>query len=169
MSGIIDGIKGIFGYASQKVEDVTDYFAWRSPPVLILMFINMILLIVVIVKVAGKITEGFMQPNEKITMYYVPWCQYCKIDLPAFENMQMKYGAGISFVKVDCMANPVTGIDGYPTYIAERADGTKVPWNGAFRSEAAMETFIRKTFDIDEYEKQQILAQQAALAAQQGK
>lgn len=162
MSGIIDGIKGLFGYAAQKAEDVTDYFAWRSPPVLILMFVNMILVIVIIVKVVGRITESFMQPNEKITLYYVPWCQYCKTDLPAFENLEKKYGSGIAFVKIDCFANPVTGIDGYPTYIAEKADGTKISHIGAFRSEAAMETFIRNTFDIDAYEKQQIAIAQVA-------
>jgi len=107
-----------------------------------------------------------MQPGETVTMYYAPWCGYCKNDMKAFDTLAEKYKGGISFIKIDCEAQQVTGIDSFPTYIFTTADGAKIARAGSYGGDmAAMNAQIRTVFQIDEYERQQAIA--AALAAQQ--
>jgi len=146
-----------------------DTFAWLSPPVLLIMFVNMILLIVVLVKFSNYISEGFAQPGEKLTMYYAPWCGYCKADMPAFEALATKYAGNLTFETVNCQERPVTGINSFPTYIFTKADGSKIGHPGAFGDQQSMDTFIRDVYQIDAWEKAQAVAaaQAAQLAAQQ--
>lgn len=140
-SDIISGITSIPGKA-------LDYVAWLSPPVLLIMFVNLILLIVIIVKGFGILMEGFGNPGEEIVLYYLPWCGACQKDISDFRKMSVKYGNGITFKLHDLGTNPVTGITASPTYIFTLADGSSVSRIGAFDSLDAMEGTIRRLFNI---------------------
>lgn len=144
-SDIISGIMSVPGQA-------LDTIAWFSPPVLIIMFVNLILLIVVIVKGIGLLVEGFKSPGEEIVMYYLPWCGACKKDIVDFKTLSVKYADGITFRLHDIGTSPVTGITASPTYIFTKADGSQVAKIGAYKSLPDMEASFRRMFGVDEYE-----------------
>lgn len=152
-SQIVDGIgNGISNVASIPGRFI-DNALWFSPPIMALMFVNFILFIVVLVMLLQRMTEGFAQSGESITMYYSPLCGACKVDLPLFGAMQRKYGGGIKFNMIDIYANDITGINSIPTYIYETNSGQKISKVGAYGSLEKMEAQIRSVFNIDEYER----------------
>lgn len=149
--GFSDFISGVLSVPGQALDTI----AWLSPPVLIIMFVNLILLIVIIVKGMGLLFEGFMSPGEEVVMYYLPWCGACQQDIVNFKALSVKYGNGITFRLHDIGTNPVTGITMSPTYIYTKADGSQVSKIGKYGSLVAMEEAIRRIFGIDEYEAAQ--------------
>lgn len=162
----MDLVTSAFNKVTSVPGQIMDTIGWMSPPVLLIMFVNMILLIVVLVKLVQYLKgEGFAQPGEKVIMYYAPWCGYCKNDIPAFEKLADKYKGNLTFQMVNCQERPVTGINSFPTYICVKADGSKVSHVGAFGDIASMDSYIRNVFEIDAWEQAQaIKAAQAAAA-----
>lgn len=164
----MDLVTNAFNKITSVPGQIMDTFGWMSPPVLLIMFVNMILLIVVIVKLVQYLRgEGFAQPGEKATMYYMPWCGYCKNDIPAFEKLAEKYKGNLTFETVNCQETPVTGISSYPTYIFTKADGSKIGRASSFGDQQSMDTFIREVFGIDAWEKEQAIKAAQQVAAQQ--
>lgn len=160
LSDIVDTVVGAPGR-------VLDTLAWLSPPVLTIMFINFILLIVIIVKLFNRMTEGFGQDGDIATMYYSPLCGYCKTDIPLFVAMQKKYGDKVKFTMVDIASDGITGITAVPAYIFTASDGTKFSHVGAYNSMTAMETDFRTFYKVDEYERALLEAAQQQVVAQQ--
>jgi len=153
----MDAINNVIGSITAVPGAIAENLGWLSPPVLVIMFINMILLIVVIVRVIQYFREGFAQPGEKVIMYYVPWCGFCKSDIPAFDSLAVKYGDKLTFERVNCQENPTTGISAYPTYICVKSDGSKTSHPGAFGDVASMDAYIRQVFEIDAWERDQAI------------
>ena len=128
-----------------------DNIMWFSPPVLILMLVNFILLIVIIVKgftlVMGK-KEGYtggsgpLDPGS-VRFYYSNNCGYCIKMMPIMNELRDSMtDVKFDFVDVD-IAKP-TGINSFPTFIAKSSDGIMASHVGAFRDKAAAQAWITK-------------------------
>lgn len=157
----LDTIKDTAGSLLSVPGRILDTAMWFSPPVLLIMFVNMILLIVVIVKIVSRLTEKFATGNEKMTMYYRQECGYCEQDMPFFLQLAKKYQSGVTFELHDTSQKPVTGISAVPTYIYTLSDGTKMAHQGAFGSFASMEANFRSVFGVDNYEALQAMKTQS--------
>lgn len=150
--GIVDRITSTAGNIISAPYRILDTAMWFSPPVLIVMFVNMILIIVIIVKIVNRITESFATGQEKVIMYFRPECGFCEQDMPNFLELAKKYKEGITFEMHDVSQKPVTGIDGVPMYLFILADGSKKTKMGAYGTYEAMNASFRDIFAIDAYE-----------------
>lgn len=125
-----------------------DNAMWMSPPVLIIMFVNMILLIVIIVKLVSWAFEGFTSSANEVTMYYLPWCGACVKDIDAFRALSLKYGNVVTFKMHDLGTKPITGITSSPTYIFNHKDGVTSSRVGSFGSLMMMEDALLREYPI---------------------
>lgn len=102
--------------------------------------------------VSRRSSEGFATTSDGasvFTLYYADWCPHCKEVKPAFAAWM---GNGVKTIKnkpvfikmieeknIDKASSP--SIDGFPTFILQRADGSMVPYTGE-RNEAGWQAFI---------------------------
>lgn len=95
--------------------------------------------------------EGFAGGTDTFTMYYADWCPHCKAVKPQFSNFAAKGAIDINgkpvFIKmveeqqIDKSKN--VPIDGYPTFILEKADGSNVVYEGE-RNAEGWKAFLEK-------------------------
>lgn len=95
--------------------------------------------------------EGFAAGADTFTMYYADWCPHCKAVKPQFSNFAAKGAIDIKgkpvFIKmveeqqIDKSKN--LPIDGYPTFLLEKADGSNVVYEGE-RNAEGWKAFIEK-------------------------
>lgn len=87
--------------------------------------------------------------KNKLVLYYAMWCGYSRQFLPTWEQIKLEIlnTSDINTVceQYDCsqQQNNCDGIEGYPTIILIKPDGTKIPYNNA-RSLEAMMSFVNE-------------------------
>lgn len=82
--------------------------------------------------------EGFAAGADTFTMYYAEWCPHCKTVKPQFSNFAAGGAKNINgkpvFIRmveekeIDTAKAPK--IDGYPTFVLEKAGGSSVTYEG---------------------------------------
>jgi thiol-disulfide isomerase/thioredoxin len=100
---------------------------------------------------SGVSIQGFAGGADSFTMYYADWCPHCKAVKPQFSNFAAKGAIDIKgkpvFVKmveeqqIDKSKN--LPIDGYPTFLLEKADGSKLVYEGE-RTAEGWKAFLEK-------------------------
>lgn len=82
--------------------------------------------------------EGFKAGADTFTMYYAEWCPHCKAVKPQFSNFASAGAKDVNgkpvFVRMveekEIDPKNAPKIDGYPTFLLEKADGSKVTYEG---------------------------------------
>jgi len=104
--------------------------------------------------VGGASGEGFASGDgqTRFTMYYADWCPHCKTVKKPFSDFAGQGAKNIngkpvflSMVEekdIDKANGPK--IDGYPTFILQKADGTTMTYEGE-RTPQGWESFLKQT------------------------
>lgn len=94
-------------------------------------------------------TEGFQgSGSPRFVMYYADWCPHCQSVKPAFQEFVSSgfsdAGKKVAVEMVEEKSIPAdvkSTIQGYPTFVLYKADGSTVEYHGA-RDVSAMKDFI---------------------------
>ena len=86
-------------------------------------------------------------PDAEIILYYALWCHHSRTFLPEWEKFVSKAEAelpNISVSKIRCEGGDQAtcfqkGIEGFPSVIAYKKDGTEITYNGERRAEKLLE------------------------------
>lgn len=87
---------------------------------------------------SGSLVQGFASGADSFTMYYADWCPHCKAVKPQFSNYAAAGAKDINgkpvFIKMveeqQIDKSKSLPIDGYPTFLLEKADGTVKVYEG---------------------------------------
>lgn len=85
------------------------------------------------VHMEGGEVEGFNGDKDEIVLYYAMWCGYSRAFLPEWEKFEQLAGSQFPNLKVSRVrceggmerACSEKGVDGYPTVILYKKDGSK--------------------------------------------
>mgnify|MGYP000209298767 CR=1 FL=1 len=119
-----------------------------TTPILLVLLALLISTFVFIYQIFYPRKELFSTDKTEFIMYKADWCGHCKRALPKFkklkEELEEQY---VPFTMVECTTNEercnVAGIKGYPTFILEKEDGTKVEFTGALTTEGVKDFLQR--------------------------
>lgn len=77
-----------------------------------------------------------------LTLYYSTECSHCHAFMPIWDEIYKNSSKlDINMRKINCQEEKCDGIDGVPTLVLTKIDGTKVIYDGK-RTEKDLETFI---------------------------
>lgn len=77
-----------------------------------------------------------------LTLYYSPECTHCHAFMPIWDEIYKKSDRiGINMKKVDCQKDKCDGIEGVPTIMLTKLDGSQIVYDGK-RTEIDLEKFI---------------------------
>ena len=85
--------------------------------------------------------EGFQNGDKKIVCLLASWCGHCKTFKPTLNTFK-KNNPNIEVVihEDDKEKNQEYNVEGFPTILLEKADGSRIPFNGP-RSEQGLLDF----------------------------
>ena len=98
-------------------------------------------------------SEGFADGSYKFIMLHMPGCGYCERAMPEYNEFietspMMIKGKSVTITKVDGVADPESskayGVDGFPTFVLAKPDGSFVKYNGD-RNVAGYKAFLEST------------------------
>jgi thiol-disulfide isomerase/thioredoxin len=121
-----------------------------------IMILSVVAIILVFVHLIGRgqeVTgyEGFQAGSgPRFVMYYADWCPHCQSVKPAFTDfVSSGFTVGDKKVSVEMVeekqipADVKSSIQGYPTFILYKADGSTVDYSGP-REIDAMKDFLKQ-------------------------
>ena len=88
-------------------------------------------------------TPAKIQPidiTNKFGLYFSPNCIHCKQFFPEWKKLIKMSVPNVSFFEVNCYDEPdkcnSSGIQGYPTMLLHKADGSSTQYNGARKTDS---------------------------------
>lgn len=145
----------MFEWLTGAVSSWWEFVGWMNPIVLLIMFVNLILVIVIIVKVInlafGESYTNASDPVPPLTvrMYYSDKCGHCLTDKPLIKSLS-KEMSGLTFEFVNGDVQKVTGLMGFPTYIATNSSGVGTIHVGGFGSKEIMKAWITASSGVSD-------------------
>jgi thiol-disulfide isomerase/thioredoxin len=137
----------------QLLKNITTFIASRTTfewvlIILFILFIGCLLFSHCIKKSllsAQHSLESFSQ-QTKFTLFYAPWCGYCKKAMPEFNKLMENPPNNVVINKVNCDDNPDKrdeyNIKSFPTYILE-SNGNRTVYEGE-RTSNAMTSYLKQ-------------------------
>jgi len=94
-----------------------------------------------------NMTGGGREPAKDLTLYYAPWCGFCKRLMPEWEKVKeaLKADPSVKINTINSEENPKlaeqAGVKSYPTIFLQKG-GKEFTYNGP-RTAEAMINFVR--------------------------
>lgn len=145
----------MFEWLTGAIGSWWEFVGWMNPFVLLIMFVNLILAIVIIVKLINlAFGESYVNASDPVPpltvrMYYSDNCGHCLRDKPLVKELA-KEMSGITFEFVNGDTQQITGLMGFPTYVATNASGVGTVHVGGFGSKEIMKAWIVASSGISE-------------------
>ncbi|AYV84662.1 MAG: putative thioredoxin [Hyperionvirus sp.] len=111
----------------------------------IIIGILIVIIIILLITNFQKVTEHFNQPKHKLCLYRAGYCGACTRFKPIWDKfVGQNKSDRVVIESVDCQkdSNLCKNIDGYPTVMLHKNDGTNVEFTGA-RTVDALNDFVR--------------------------
>lgn len=97
--------------------------------------------------------EGFADGGYKFIMLHMPGCGHCESAMPEYNEFietspMMVKGKPVTITKIDGVADAAAskayGVDGFPTFVLAKPDGSFVKYNGD-RNTSGYKAFLQST------------------------